>query len=81
MAQSATEIEPPPPEVPVHKVLRAQAIANEMAVRDGARAAHLARERADLERQIGDLQSAAVWRFIAEELDRIKPGSHSQKLC
>jgi hypothetical protein len=45
-----------------------------MVARDGANdASRLARERANIEVQLGELHYAAVWHFIADEIDQPSP--------
>ncbi len=47
-------------------------VAREMLLRDGAAAAQLARERAALEERLGDRRSAAIWLYIADEIERLQ---------
>jgi len=47
-------------------------MAREMLDRDGAEARGIARERAELDEQLGDRRSAAKWFFISEEIDRLQ---------
>ena len=51
-------------------------IARELLDRDGTEAAGIARERAELEERLGDVRSAIVWRYIADEIEWLisRPG-------
>ena len=52
-------------------------IAREMLDRDGADAPRIARERADAEGNLGNLESAARWRFIANAIEQMQTASET----
>ena len=52
-------------------------IAREMLNRDGADAPRVARERADAEGNLGNLESAVRWRFIANEIEQMLTASET----
>ena len=57
--------------------LAVQQVAREMLDRDGADAAHIARERADADGRLGNLESSVRWRFVAMAIEQMQAASET----